>query len=329
MFDKKRESVAGREALIVSGLSDYSLKDTLECGQCFRYVQLKAEPAVTEQYPDYVEYMTVVGSSLVFVGQRNREELIFYGVSDEEFDSVCRPYFALDVDYEAIREDIISRTDSEFLLSAVKSAGGIRLLSQEPWETVFSFIISQNNNIPRIMKIIKRISASYGRNLALERGLSECPLACGKCVKNGEKLDTGNCAECGVCYTFPTAAEVCAEPELLLDAHPGFRYRYLTDAAQKVLSGEVNIDDIISHGSYLYTIEQLKKITGVGDKVASCAALFAFGNLEAFPIDVWMKRAINEYFDGELDPVELGPYAGVAQQYIFHHIRTMSSDINS
>ena len=317
MFEKKRERVRGKDAIVLSGLRDYSLKDTLECGQCFRYERLVFDE-------DYVEYMTVARGVLVFVGQRSLDELIFYGVSEEELEDVLVPYFALDVDYSLIREDVLSHTESDFLRSAVASGSGIRILAQDPWETVFSFIVSQNNNIPRIRKIVASLSAAYGRNLAEERGLSDCPKRCGGCPVGEGKLDTGDCLSCGACYSFPTAEAVAAAPELMLPSRPGFRYGYLTDAAEKVASGAINIDDIRAHSSYRYTLDTLKGIKGVGDKVASCAALFGFGNLEAFPIDVWMKRAIDTYFDGSLDPVGLGAYAGVAQQYIFHYIRSLS-----
>ena len=113
------------------------------------------------------------------------------------------------------------------------------------------------------------------------------------------------------------------EPEKLLPSHPGFRYKYLTDAAKKVSTGETDLQAIYDKRSFEYTVTELKKILGVGDKVASCAALFGFANLEAFPIDVWMKRAIDKYFDGKLDYEALGKYRGVAQQYIFHYIRNL------
>ena len=318
MFDKKCALVGGREAIIVSGLKDYSLRDTLECGQCFRYQLLTSEDG-------YTEYMTVVGDVLVFVGQRSRDELIFFGVSERELDEYLVPYFALDKDYAAIREDISARTDSEFLKNAVSFGDGIRILAQDPWEALFSFIVSQNNNIPRIRKIVAAMSAAYGVNLAEKRGLSACPKACGGYKADGGKLDTGACSACGMCYTFPSAESVVRDPSLLLPSHPGFRYRYLTDAAEKVASGEIDLDAIKKAASYEHTVVSLKGITGVGDKVASCTALFGFGNLEAFPIDVWMKRAIDEYFGGKLDHVALGKYAGVAQQYIFHYIRSLSN----
>ena len=146
-------------------------------------------------------------------------------------------------------------------------------------------------------------------------------------MANGEKLDTDACLSCGACYSFPTAEAVCKNPEGLLSSHPGFRYKYLTDAASKVAAGEIDFGKIIKESSYDFTVSELMKVKGVGEKVASCTSLFAFSNLDAFPIDVWMKRAIEEYFDGNLDPKSLGAYAGVAQQYIFHYIRTLSGAV--
>jgi N-glycosylase/DNA lyase len=144
---------------------------------------------------------------------------------------------------------------------------------------------------------------------------------------NGTKIDAECCKKCGICYSFPTPSDILERPEGLLPSHPGFRYKYMLDAAERIASGEVDLEKIAEAKSYEYTLTELKKILGVGDKVASCVALFGFSNLEAFPIDVWMKRAIDEYFDGKLDPKSLGDYAGVAQQYIFHYIRNLSSEI--
>jgi N-glycosylase/DNA lyase len=311
MFEKKWTLFEGEQAILVKCRSDIDLADTLECGQAFRYECIKRET-------DYIEYMTVVADLIIRVGQQKRGELLFFGITDEEFESTVRPYFSLDTDYNEIIKDITEHTDSEWLKSAATEADGIVILAQEPWEALFSFIISQNNNIPRIRKIIRAISAEYGENLALARGLSKCPLENADFAPCEEK-----CKACGICYSFPRACDVALRPEGLLPSHPGFRYKYLLDAAEKVSSGECDLSAIAEARSYEVTLAELKKICGVGDKVASCTALFGFGNLEAFPIDVWMKRAIDVYFDGSLDPKTLGKYAGVAQQYIFHKIRNI------
>lgn len=319
MFDKKNGSVFGNEALIFDGLGNYSLADTMECGQCFRAVRLPEREGEA-----CVEYLTVVGEMLITVGQRSCDELYFYGTFDASEEEALIRYFSIDEDYDRIREDIISRTDSEFLITAANVASGIRILRQEPWEALFSFIVSQNNNIPRIKRIIRLICAGYGVNLAERSGAAKCPLALERQNMSG-KLDPAVCAECGACYKFPSAKDVDSRPELLLPSHPGFRFKYLTDAASRVASGEIDLDKIQSARDYSFTMSELQKIKGVGEKVASCTALFAFSNLNAFPIDVWMKRAIDEYFGGSLDHEALGEYAGVAQQYIFHYIRTISA----
>ena len=312
MFIKNKEVIGGREATVISGLGKMKLSDTLECGQAFRYERLDGGSVPCE-------YLVNAYGSLLFVGQRKAGELIFFGITDADLIKAAR-YFSLDTDFEAIRADILSRTDSEWLARAAESAAGVTILSQDPWETLVSFIISQNNNIPRIRKIIRMISAEYGENLA-EGRLKSCPSG----SINGTPCREF-CKNCGICYTFPTAEDILARPEGLLPSHPGFRYKYILDAARRVASGETDLEDIKSHESYEYTVSSLKEILGVGDKVASCVALFGFGNLEAFPIDVWIRRAIDLYFDGSLDPAALGKYAGVAQQYIFHYLRNIESE---
>ena len=309
MFEKFESVFDGKKAIFVKGIGSYSLKDTMECGQCFRYEKI-------ERCDGYDEYMTVVRKELIRVVQVTRGELIFPGMSDEVFMTVAVPYFALDRDLEAIKESIIKSTDSEWLKSAADYGAGIAILAQDPWEALLSFIISQNNNIPRIRKIVREISAEYGSNLCIENDYNSCPL---KLINDVPNEDA--CKKCGRCYTFPSAESVLKNPDGLLPSKPGFRYGYILDAAEKVVNLGVDLEKIKSENRYEYTMEALKVIKGVGDKVASCTALFGFGNLEAFPIDVWMKRAIDTYFDGKLDPTSLGKYAGIAQQYIFHYIR--------
>lgn len=314
MFSKKIELYRGNSVTVIDNLGCCSLKDTMECGQAFRY-----ERTVDED--GYIEYLTVAYGKIIRVGQRRAGELIFYDEWTDEYEAAVRTYFSFDTDFEAIRRDIISRTDSDWLKRAAEEAKGIVILKQDPWETLFSFIISQNNNIPRIRKIIRQICLEYGRNLSLESGLINCPLPPKSC-----SVGSDECKSCGICYSFPTPNQIVDNPDGLLPSHPGFRYKYLVDAARRVDEGLINLEEISEANSYDYTVEKLKEILGVGNKVASCVALFGFANLEAFPIDVWMKRAIDEYFDGHLDPTTLGKYAGVAQQYIFHYIRNLQSE---
>ncbi len=314
MFYERINMPDGREAIHVSGLGKYSLKDTFECGQCFRY-------ELIHESCNYVEYMTVVSEKVIRVAQKVPGELFFIEMTEEDFHSVAIPYFTLETDYEKIKNDILRGCDSEWLRKAADAACGIAILKQDPWETLFSFIISQNNNIPRIRGMIRRLSAEYGVNICLQNNIKTCPL--GKInAAPCEKL----CNECGICYTFPKAKDVYENPEKMKASNPGFRYKYLYDAARRVATGETNLAMIAAARSYEHTKSCLCEILGVGEKVAACTALFGFGNLEAFPIDVWMKRAIDTYFNGSLDSKALGRYAGVAQQYIFHYIRNITRE---
>ena len=313
MFEKKTANVFGRSCIAVTGLGEYDLCDTMECGQCFRYERIESECTA--------EYRIPVGGVIIEVGQRERGELLFFNMTDEAFEGVARGFFSLDTDLYEVKADILRHTDSEWLKSAAQCAGGIAILKQDPWEALVSFIISQNNNIPRIRKIVREICAEYGVNIYLQNGGGEkCPLS----VIDGTPCEE-KCKKCGRCYTFPTAEQILENPEGLLPSKPGFRYGYILAAADNVATGRVNLEKIAAARSYTHTVECLKQIKGVGDKVASCVALFGFANLEAFPIDVWMKCAIDTYFDGRLDPATLGRYAGIAQQYIFHYIRNIEN----
>ena len=335
----------------VTGLGAYSLRDTLECGQCFRHVDL------SEGGDGGDSFITVIGKNLIRVSQPERGTLVFHGIGEENFEKIARPYFALDRSLSEVKADILAGTDSVFLKEAAEIGEGIAILGQDPWETLVSFIISQNNNIPRIKKIIRRISAEYGVNLSLHipeaastakpneneaksktqvapcqvsEGKSEKDERCEGCalcpLKGYSPVPVADCSDCGICYTFPTAEDILASPEGLLPSKCGFRYGYILAAAEAVSRGEVDLTALREGGSFEEVMAELKKIKGVGDKVAACVALFGLTRLEAFPIDVWMRRAIDTYFDGVLDPTSLGRYAGIAQQYIFNYIRNIGGN---
>jgi hypothetical protein len=198
MFRKKNEVYRDKNATIIEGLGCCSLTDTLECGQAFRYEQLVKEDG-------YVEYLTVAYGKIIRVGQRKPGELIFYDEWTEEYEKTVREYFCFDTDFEEIRRDIISRTDSEWLKNAADYAGGIAILGQDPWEMLVSFIISQNNNIPRIKKIIKQICIEYGVNLTLQgNSPKRChikPLSTTPCQEK--------CEKCGAYGRFNRSGSLC------------------------------------------------------------------------------------------------------------------------
>jgi N-glycosylase/DNA lyase len=287
-----------KSVLRVGNLGDYSLKDTLECGQCFRFDEVSDSAFLSE-------YTGVIGSRFLRIAQRVRGELLFFDTTEKEYNSFYKSYFSLDLDWSKIKNSVISAMpENEIIRSAAEVGGGIAILRQDMWEALFSFIVSQNNNIPRIKKIIRTVCALYGE-------------------KKGDACIS--CDACGACYSFPTPEDILKAPEKLLSAKVGFRYRYLLDAAEKVASGKVDLEALKHPRDFESAKKELLSICGVGEKVASCILLFAGNHLNAFPVDVWMKRAIDEYFEGKLEYEKFGEYAGVAQQYIFHYIRNIQN----
>ena len=256
----------------------FDLKNTFDCGQCFRW----------DEQPDGSYIGTAKGKRLrIYPTERG---LFLENCTEEELSALWRDYFDLDTDYNAIKAEIVELCPA--LKSAAESISGIRILRQEPWEALCSFIISQNNNIPRIKGIITRLCECWG-----------------------EKHDGY--------YSFPSADTLSRlTVEELAPLRAGFRARYILDAAQKVADGEIVLEEM--YGLPIADCRrELMKITGVGVKVAECTLLYGLHRLEAFPIDVWMKKALARSFSG-VTAEGLGRYAGIAQQYIFHFTRNIS-----
>ncbi|MBQ9769516.1 MAG: DNA-3-methyladenine glycosylase 2 family protein [Clostridia bacterium] len=219
--------------------------------------------------------------------------MILYDTSEEDFLNIWKDYFDLDRDYGEIIEVI---SENEVLKAASGFAGGIRILRQDPWEALCSFIISQNNNIPRIKGIVERLCASFGEE-----------------IKEGF-------------YSFPTAEKIAALTlEDLAPLRSGFRAKYILDGAKRVASGEIDLD-ALKELALDEARQELMKIYGVGEKVADCTLLFGLSHIDAFPKDVWIKKAMAKLFDGSL-PECAAPYAGIAQQYIFHYARMTKLEI--
>ena len=283
----------------ISGIKNFSVDKIFDCGQCFRFN--KVQNSLHE-----VEYSGIAFGKFVSFAQ-DGDELFIYNSTEEEFYSVWKHYLALDMDYNFIEDDILAASDSMALRQAVEYSRGIRILNQENWEAVCSFIISQNNNIPRIKKIIENLSAKCGARVVIPKEAENH--VCG---------ESSNCA-------FPTPEQIL---ELgidgLVELKTGFRAKYIYDAASKVVSGEVDYD-IIYALSTQEAINYLCRVKGIGPKVASCALLFGFEKYDAFPVDVWIKRVISKYFASvdapEFAPAALGEYAGIAQQFLFYYER--------
>lgn len=276
MYEPITEYLDGN--VYIKGVEHFDLEQTLDCGQAFRWSAVDCNTWHGVALGKYLKISVENGI------------IVLHNIDIDEYEALWKHYFDFERDYSVIIDAI---SCNEVLREAAKENKGIRLLNQDCWEALCSFIISQNNNIPRIKGIIERLCSKFGN--PIENGL----------------------------YTFP-AAEVLAnlKPEDLADIRCGFRARYIIDGAQKYLNGGINLD-IIKNADTDTARAELMKIVGVGQKVADCTLLFGFGRIDALPKDVWIKRAIEEYFDGTF-PECANEYAGIAQQYLFNYIRTHS-----
>ncbi len=274
--------------LIVTGLKDFDLKHIFDCGQCFRW-----------NADGDGSYIGVARGRALRIKQSG-DTLTLYDTSEKDFESVWRGYFDLDRDYGEIKKKLAS---DDVMRAAVLYGGGIRILNQDLWETVVSFIISASNNIPRIKGIIERLCAAFGKEI--EYG--------------GE-----------IYYSFPDFEALARlTPEDLAPIRAGFRDKYIIDAARRFASGDIDekyIRSLDAEGAK----KELMRINGVGNKVANCILLFGLSHTEAFPVDVWIKRIMEYcYFDGE-ESIEaisrfalerFGDLGGFAQQYLFFYAR--------
>ena len=274
----------------------FNLQDTLECGQCFRWERLDDG----ENGRDYSEYVGVISDRVLHVKQ---EKNMFY-VSSNNKDHLKRVvdyYFDLYNNYDTIEEAICKIDDT--VKKAVDNTTGIHILNQAQFETIISYIISANNNIPRIKKSIAEISRRYGTEVDFE----------GKSY-----------------YLFPTIDQLAnVTVEEFKDCGVGFRDKYLV----KTIS-DLKENNVCDECNTALTNSQLRKIlmsfVGIGPKVADCVMLFSFGRQDVFPIDVWIKRSMeNLYLKRECSINEInrfaserfGAYSGIVQQHLFHNMR--------
>lgn len=257
----------------IEGGERFEPKHTFECGQCFRWREKDGR------------YEGVAFGKKLTVW--TEKDSTFMTATADDFEKIWRRYFDFDRNYG----DITAAFEGdEFFQKAVEYGMGLRLLRQEPWEALCSFIISQCNNISRIQKIIDTLCINFGQNM-------------------------------GDYYAFPTAERI-AEAELSdLDVlRSGYRAKYILSAAKAVAEGSFDfdlIDKMTTDEARKYTM----KLSGVGRKVADCFLLFGMGKYDAFPVDTWMKKA-EDHYDKKTFGGNFGEYAGIAQQYIFYYARS-------
>ena len=276
----------------VDGVNDFTLSQILECGQCFHFDKLDEEV-----------YEVVAFGRAVKMEQTDKV-LRIYGSSMEDFEGIWKLYLDMDNDYGLIKQSVIKADGA--LKTAVDEKSGIRILNQDFFETLISFIVSQNKSIPQIKQCVKNISHRFGDEVI---------------GYNGEAF-----------YVFPDVQRLHdATEEELRECKVGFRAPYIKNATEAVYSGAVTKEKL-DELDIAQARELLMTIKGVGEKVANCVLLFGLGRREAFPVDVWMKRIMEQmYFDGKdtkKQDIEafavnkFGDLGGYAQQYLFDYART-------
>lgn len=280
------------QTYILENSNSFNPVHIFECGQCFRW----------NKQPDE-SYTGIFGNNVINV-KEDGNKIIFRGIVEGDIKTACTDYFDLDRDYNKIKENL-SKVDI-YLKNSIEYGAGIRILNQDLWETIISFIISANNNIPRIKGIIERISMMYGNQIKFE----------GKSY-----------------YTFPTAESLKqATVQDLRNLGLGFRDKRVYDTTRLIIDKVVDIEKLGELDNTDLIEEELLKLPGVGEKVAECIMLFStLKRFDVFPVDVWVRRVMNELYihnpdENKVDKKQLRilakekyqNLAGLAQQYLFY-----------
>ncbi|MDF2595578.1 MAG: DNA-(apurinic or apyrimidinic site) lyase [Clostridia bacterium] len=292
---KSKGRVNMKNVVMLENLKCFNIGQILESGQVFRF----------EKISDSSYLLNAKQKLIKIIQQQDSDTLLIHNATLSELDEIWSHYLDIDTDYGHIIQ-VLSQKD-EYMAKAVAFGEGIRILRQDPWEMLISFIISQNKAIPQIKQCIKNLSQQFGDP-----------------IDEYEEQDK-------MYYTFPTVHQLArASEEALRDCKVGFRAPYIMDACQKVLNEEVILNDLC-----ICTAEEAKNklmsIKGVGPKIADCILLFAYSKSEVFPTDVWIKRVIEGiYFKGKETSLKViqdfarqyfGELAGYAQQYLFFYGR--------
>jgi len=275
---------------VLKGVEDFDVAQTLECGQCFHFKKI-----------DENEYGVVAFGKLLHIKQESNS-VIFYDTTKQEYEDIWEKYFDLNRNYSEIKKLLLEKDDN--LKQAMDTMWGVRILRQEFFEILISFIISQNKQIPHIKQIVATISRKYGNYLG-KIGAEEF-------------------------FGFPSCERMLdVTLEDLKECKTGFRAPYIMDAVSKVCDKTID-EKILRKADINKCLEDLQQIKGVGEKIGNCVMLFGLEKREVFPIDVWIKRIMEfMYFEKETSKTEIatfakerfGEYGGYAQQYLFFYGR--------
>lgn len=268
--------------MIVTIADDFDLDKIADSGQCFRWE--KTAPGA---------YRIIAGVFCLHIAAMGNGSYKL-DCTETEYDDFWRGYFDLQEDYQSIRKRIDPKRDS-FLWQAAEHEKGIRILQQNAWEMLITFLISQNRNIPAIRRSVELLAECCGRKKTDSRGLGY--------------------------YGFPSPDAVAGLSEQeLMACKLGYRWKYVRAAAEAVMRGEIDLNYLRSADEKTM-LSALTGLFGVGIKVANCVSLFGLHHTNAFPIDVWMKRILAEQYPAGYPYERYAPYNGIYQQYMFAYYR--------
>ena len=265
--------------MITVELDNFSLREICQSGQCFRMRETAEKNT----------YELIAGDKYLKASQEG--SIVNFFCSDMEFICYWVPYFDIDVDYGKYIQTVNPR--DSYLNAAVQCGSGIRILHQDLWEMIITFLISQQNNIARIRGCIERLCARYG-----------------------EKMESDGTEY----YSFPTPEQLSAATEAdLRQLGMGYRARYIVETTRSILTGEVSLDRLYQIKYYRTARKELMKLSGVGEKVADCICLFALHHMDAFPIDTHIRQVLNEHYRRGFPNRRYRGMRGIMQQYIFYY----------
>lgn len=290
------------KSIMIKGVTNFNIKQILECGQCFRWEKISDTNYIVVAYRRVIEIV------------QEDDNVTIYNTNIDEFENIWRNYFDLDTDYSTLKVEL---SKDETLKKSVEFGYGIRILNQDPFEMLISFIVSARNSIPSIMKTIKKMSEKWGDELSYK----------------------GN-----TYYAFPTPEQFkSATLEEIKETGASFRSKYIFDTIGKVNSAiEAKKSGILTDELRIFDLDYIKALPidechvalqnfmGVGAKVADCIMLFSMEKKSAFPVDVWVKRAMIHFYvapDVSLNKIRIfgrdkfGELSGLAQQYLFYYAR--------
>ncbi len=267
--------------MIVTITDDFDLEKIINSGQCFRPRKLSNG-----------SFLFITGDKYLIIKEVGEQS---FGVNcnEEDWDNVWVPYFDLNTNYASIRKKV--HEDDSFMIESALVSAGIRILRQNKWEMLISYIISQRKSIPAIRSSVEKLCSRYGHVIAE--------------------------VEDEIIYSFPSADEMKnATDEELAACGLGYRVSYIKDAVITVNSGHMHLEDMTALDDETL-FEELKKVRGIGDKVANCVLLFAYHRTGRAPVDTWIQKVMIEKYNGENPFTVYGDEAGIMQQYVFYYVQ--------